>query len=361
MNMKLKTFFAFIITVLAAMIQLSCTPSENISVSQPETIVVQQFTDSGTNTSTVIRTEVSNSTTATAAITTENPNAFKLSDIPAFTDSPYTVVNGNIPFFTSSDLTETSYEYYSELDSLGRCGVTMACVGQDIMPTEKRGKIGAVKPTGWHLDKYDFIDGKYLYNRCHLLGYQLTGENANVCNLITGTRYMNTQGMLPFENSIADFVHTTGQHVLYRVTPVFEGSELLARGVLMEAYSVEDEGKAICFNVFCYNAYPGIGIDYSNGDNWLIEKNDQQTQDITKTVTETYTETVPETTAEYTVLACDYVLNMNTHKIHCPDCPSVPTILEKNRLYYSGSLDELLEQGYSPCGRCRPDLAEETT
>ena len=177
----------------------------------------------------------------------------------------------NQPSFTSDDYTTTAFEKYTELDYLGRCGVTYACVGVEIMPTEERGSIGQVKPTGWVTAKYDFVDGKYLYNRCHLIGFQLTGENANTRNLITGTRYMNTEGMLPFENMIADYVKETENHVLYRVTPIFDGENLVASGVQMEAYSVEDNGDGICFNVYVYNVQPGIIIDYATGESRLAE------------------------------------------------------------------------------------------
>ena len=189
--------------------------------------------------------------------------------IPAYAGDPYVVINQNQPFFTESEYTTDSFEQYSELDALGRCGAAYACVGTDLMPTEERGGIGQVKPTGWHTVKYDSVEGKYLYNRCHLIGYQLTGENANEKNLITGTRYLNTEGMLPFENMVADYVKETGNHVLYRATPVFEGENLLAAGVLLEAYSVEDQGKGVMFNVFCYNVQPGIEIDYATGDSSL--------------------------------------------------------------------------------------------
>ena len=173
---------------------------------------------------------------------------------------------GGDPDFSENEITSVSYEYYSELDALGRCGVCIASVGQDIMPTEKRGSIGQVKPTGWHTVKYDFVDGKYLYNRCHLIGFQLTGENANKRNLITGTRYLNVEGMLPFENMVADYVKETENHVMYRVTPIFVGDELLARGVHIEAESVEDGGDGIMFNVFCYNVQPGVVLDYATGE-----------------------------------------------------------------------------------------------
>lgn len=186
-------------------------------------------------------------------------------DIPAFGDMPYVVINHNKPEFKEEDLTTKAYEFYSELDILGRCGYAMACIGTELMPTEDRGSIGQVKPSGWQLVKYDFVDGKYLYNRCHLIGYQLSGENANVKNLITGTRYLNVEGMLPFENMVADYVKDTGNHVLYRVTPIFDGNNLVARGVQMEAYSVEDDGEGICFNVYAYNNQPGVTIDYATG------------------------------------------------------------------------------------------------
>ena len=190
-----------------------------------------------------------------------------LDEIPAFDgETAYVVINDNVPDFKESDLVNESYEEYAPLDALGRCGVAMACVGQDIMPTEDRGSIGQVKPSGWHTVKYDIVDGKYLYNRCHLIGYQLTGENANKQNLITGTRYLNIEGMLPFEDMIADYVKETGNHVIYRVTPVFDGDDLVASGVQMEAISVEDDGEGICFHVYAYNAQPGIVIDYATGE-----------------------------------------------------------------------------------------------
>ena len=198
-------------------------------------------------------------------------SADSVEEIPEFSGEPYVPVNGNVPLFVEEEYTTESYEYYSELDELGRCGVTMACIGIDIMPTEDRGSIGSVKPSGWQSVKYDIVDGKYLYNRCHLIGFQLAGENANKQNLITGTRYLNIEGMLPFENLVADYVKETENHVLFRVTPVFEGDNLVATGVLMEGYSVEDEGEGICFCVFAYNAQPGIVIDYATGDSHLAE------------------------------------------------------------------------------------------
>lgn len=199
-----------------------------------------------------------------------NNNSYvSLDAIPAYDGKAYVAVNNNEPFFTDSDMTTTAFENYSDLDSLGRCGVAYANICKEIMPTEKRGKIGMIKPSGWHTVKYDVIKDRYLYNRCHLIGYQLAGENANPKNLITGTRYLNVEGMLPFENLVADYVNNTGNHVLYRVTPMFSGSNLVAKGVLIEAKSVEDNGGGILFNVYCYNVQPGVGINYENGDSWL--------------------------------------------------------------------------------------------
>lgn len=250
-------------------------------------------------------------------------------NVPKFQDSPYAVVNNNQPEFAETDLTETAYEYYSQLDSLGRCGYAMACIGQELMPTEERGSIGQVKPSGWQTVKYDFVDGKYLYNRCHLIGYQLTAENANERNLITGTRYMNVQGMLPFENMVADYIKETGNHVLYRVTPVFEGDELVARGVQLEGYSVEDRGEGICFNVYVYNNQPGVVIDYATGKSSAAQEN------------------TSSGTAEY-------VCNTNSKKFHLPNCQSVQDMSEKNRQAYTGEREDLIEQGYTPCGSCDP-------
>lgn len=168
---------------------------------------------------------------------------YDLSNIPDYDGKAYVELNGNVPEFSKSEKTYSeSFEEYGKLDSLGRCTYAVSCIGKDLMPTEKRGSIGSVKPSGWHISKYDFVDGKYLYNRCHLIGYQLTAENANERNLITGTRYLNVEGMLPFENDVADYIEITNNHVYYKVTPIFEGNNLVANGVQMQAYSVEDNG-----------------------------------------------------------------------------------------------------------------------
>lgn len=200
-----------------------------------------------------------------------NSNAgFQLSSIPEYSGNPYVTVNGNLPYFEGTNLTTTAFENYSELDYLGRCGVAYANICKELLPTQERGTIGQIKPSGWHTVKYpEAIEDNYLYNRCHLIAYCLAGENDNDRNLITGTRYLNVSGMLPFEEKTVKYVEKTGNHVLYRVTPVFEGDNLVATGVLMEAYSVEDKGKGICFCVFCYNIQPGIEIDYRTGDSRL--------------------------------------------------------------------------------------------
>ena len=230
------------------------------------------------------------------------------------------------------------------MDSLGRCGVCVASVGKDLMPTTERGSIGSVKPTGWHTVKYDNVDGKYLYNRCHLIGYQLSGENANVKNLITGTRYLNIKGMLPFENMVADYVKETNNHVLYRATPIFEGDNLLANGVLLEGYSVEDNGDGICFNVFCYNVQPDININYANGES----------------SSSTYQETIPSQQAvtnppqSQNNVEHTYILNTNTKKFHLPSCSSVNQMKESNKQTYTGNRDDLISQGYDPCKKCNP-------
>ena len=198
--------------------------------------------------------------------TANTVNTVTIDAIPAYSGSAYVALSDNVPGFTDADMTTNSFETYSPLDSLGRCGTACACVGVDLMPTEERGSIGSVKPTGWQTVKYDCVDGKYLYNRCHLIGFQLTGENANRENLITGTRSLNVDGMLPFENLVADYVKETENHVLYRVTPIFDGDNLVADGVQMEALSVEDGGEAVSFNVFVYNVQPGVTIDYATGE-----------------------------------------------------------------------------------------------
>lgn len=298
---------------------------------------------------------------------TGTASAFNAADVPAYSGEPYTAVNNNEPYFTSDNLTTEAFENYSELDALGRCGVAYANVCLETMPTEKRGSISEVKPTGWHSVKYDNVDGKSLYNRCHLIGYQLTAENANQQNLITGTRYLNVDGMLPFENMVADYVKETDNHVLYRVTPIFTGDNLVADGVLMEGYSVEDEGDGICFCVYAYNVQPGITIDYATGDSWLSSEkgNSDSSSGGNSTVGQSaadksgtqqaavQTESVKETSAPVST-GTEYILNTNTKKFHYPSCSSVKQMKASNKKEYTGSRDDLIAQGYDPCKKCNP-------
>lgn len=325
----------------------STTVDQNEDNTEAET---EPPTEESTEEPTVTETTVTPAETKQPELSDPTTAGFDISSIPAFSNKAYVVVNNNIPYFTESDYTTTSFEYYSNLDSLGRCGVAYASVGIDLMPTEERGSIGQVKPTGWHTVKYDIVDGKYLYNRCHLIGYQLSGENANTKNLITGTRYMNVDGMLPFENMVADYVKETENHVMYRVTPIFEGDNLVATGVLMEAYSVEDDGDGICFNVFCYNAQPGIAIDYSTGSSSLISSENETDPEPEKTTSVTTEPNQSEPVDPGTT----YILNTNTKKFHYPSCSSVDQMSEKNKKEYTGSREDLINQGYEPCKRCNP-------
>lgn len=260
-----------------------------------------------------------------------------LEEVPAYSGSPYVELDGNLPGFSLEERTTDSFETYSTLDALGRCGPAYACIGQDLMPTEDRESISSVRPTGWVQAEYDFVEGGSLYNRCHLIGFQLTGENANEENLITGTRYMNVEGMLPFENMVADYIKETGNHVLYRAAPIFEGENLVASGVVMEALSVEDEGEGVCFHVYVYNVQPGVEIDYATGESW-------ETRDSASSALESQAEE-QET---------DYVLNTSSKKFHLPDCSSVDSMSGKNRQEYHGTREELIAQGYEPCGSCHP-------
>ena len=290
-----------------------------------------------------------------------------------YDNEPYEVIHNNEPEFTEKEKKNTeAFEEYAPLDSLGRCGVAFANICKEIMPTEKRGAIGQIKPSGWHTVKYDIVDGKYLYNRCHLIGYQLAGENANEKNLITGTRYLNMEGMLPFEDQVADYVQNTGNHVLYRVTPQYEGDNLVAEGVQMEGYSVEDHGEGICFNIFAYNVQPGISIDYKTGESEQsgtgedlqdgadvsedgqsqkgIDKKTSKNRQSKKSGIESSTSKKKDTE----IKKMDYILNTNTKRFHNPSCSSVEETLVKNRKEVTESRDTLIQQGYAPCGRCKP-------
>lgn len=281
---------------------------------------------------TQIQTEASTKQNERNMVSMSASAQFDFSAVPEYSGQAYVPVNGNVPFFNEEELTTESFETYGELDSLGRCTAASASVGQDLMPTAERGSIGQVKPTGWHTVKYDNVDGKYLYNRCHLIGYQLTAENANEENLITGTRFFNTEGMLLFENMVADYVKETGNHVMYRVTPVFEGDNLVASGVLMEGKSVEDGGEGVLFCVYVYNVQPGIAIDYKTGNS--------------RPAGETEQETVSQNES--------YILNIDSKKFHKPGCSSVGQMKDSNKQEFTGTREELISQGYAPCKRCNP-------
>ena len=265
-----------------------------------------------------------------------NISALEVTDIPAYDgSSPYVEVNQNIPEFSDADKNTKSFESYSNLDSLNRPQVAYANISKDLMPKEKRGSIGMVKPVGWHTVRYKGIDGRYLYNRCHLIGFQLTGENANRKNLITGTRYLNVDGMLPFENKVSDYIKKTNHHVLYRVTPIYEGDNLLASGLEMEAYSVEDHGQGISFHIYCYNVQPGIEINYKTGASKSSKEN----------IIKQYESKSDQTT---------YVLNLNTHKFHRPDCYSLKKMSSSNKEVTHEKRQDFIDQGYSPCKNCNP-------
>ena len=260
-----------------------------------------------------------------------------LSDIPRFDGKPFVYVNGGEPNFTESDLTTESYESYGDLDKLGRCTVCISSVGVDIMPTKDRESL-YVNPSGWLNKKYDtsLVDGGYIYNRCHLIGFQLTGENNNEKNLITGTRYLNIEGMLPFENMIARYVKETENHVLFRVTPVFDGDNLVASGVLMEAMSVEDNGEDLSFAVFAYNVQPGIAINYKTGESVLSG------------------EELPEAPV-YEQGETLYVLNVSSRRVHRPECSGVADMKEHNKQETYETLASLTARGFKTCGICKPE------
>ena len=347
----MKRFKILSLLLFSVLLLVGCDTSENnVSVAEKaEEVVTTIPSTTTTTTSTTITTTLTTTTTTTTVFVPEikgkDEDTVSLSDIPEYNGDAYCTINDNKPFF--SDNTTFAFELYSDLDSLGRCGAAYANICEEIMPTEKRGDISSIKPSGWHSEKYDWIDGENLYNRCHLIGYQLSGENANEKNLITGTRYMNTEGMLPFENMVADYVKETSNHVLYRVTPMFDGDDLVVKGVLMEGRSAEDEGKGVEFNVFCYNVQPDVKIDYTTGESESLKQ---------EGTTEQYNEGNNSSNEEDEVEnnSLSYVVNTNTGKFHYPSCSSAKQIKSKNRWDYDGSRDELIGMGYVPCKRCNP-------
>lgn len=337
------------LAVLLAMGLIGCS-SDNTTVSEPSSAQTETVDTSAPDEK--LQSEESTRENEQQSESISQPNV-SLSSIPAYSGSPYVIVNGNVPYISSADYTTTAFEEYSPLDNLGRCGVAYACVGLETMPTEERGSIGQVKPSGWHTVRYNgVVDGNYLYNRCHLIGYQLTAENANTRNLITGTRYLNTEGMLPFENMVADYIKETGNHVMYRVTPIFDGNNLVASGVLMEAYSVEDNGSSSLQEGYSSNSssssssvsnssYSSSSDSYASSSSGSTTSSDAASSTASQQQTQS---SVPQ--------SAEYILNENTKKFHYPSCHSVRQM--KNPVAYNGSRDSLLSQGYEPCKNCNP-------
>lgn len=319
------------------------------AVTEPATADTATADTVTTDTATTDKQDDRDTDVATSKDTPEpEPFVFSLDDVPEYNGRAYVKINNNEPCFDERDLTTESFERYSELDKLGRCGSAYANLSKDTMPVGERGNISDIHPAGWHTDSYDFIDGGNLYNRCHLIAFSLSAENANERNLITGTRYLNATGMKPFEEGVVEYIEKTGNHVLYRVTPIYNGDELIARGVEMEALSVEDEGAEIRYHVFVYNVEPGVEIDYATGDNRLSESRDPDPDPDNIDKTEAGGKTENDPTA-------DYVGNKNTLKFHYPTCDSVNEMNPKNRAYYYGvTRQDMINMGYEPCGNCRP-------
>ena len=294
-----------------------------------------------------------NITNVTTYAETESKSSIDIKSIPEYSGTPYVVINGGKPSFSEKD--KERGEEYSELDKYGRCGTAFANVSKELMPTKPRESIRDVRPSGWHTVKYEnIIEDRYLYNRCHLIAFKLAGENANEKNLITGTRYFNVEGMLPFEDKVADYVKTTGNHVLYRVRPIFKGSDLVARGVQMEAESVEDSGKGISFNVYCYNVQPGIRINYKDGSSRpesrvVVNKNKLSK----KNKTDKPKKSKKAETDNGVKAGIHYIANTNTKKFHISACRCVKLMKAKN-MYKSDNRKELIDSGYVPCKICRP-------
>lgn len=331
--MKFKKSLVWLLALIIALCMVFTGCDANKDTDGKETKLTVQNND-GT------KDNNANKDTETPTEAPEPEGVLSIDDVPAYSDKAFILINNGQPDFKESDLRTAAYEYYSPLDSLGRCGYVMACVCKDTMPTGPRGSIGHVNPTGWNNNVYEIVDGGYLYNRCHLIGWQLTGEDANRSNLITGTRYMNIEGMLPFENMVADYVKDTGNHVMYRITPIYDGNNLLASGVHLEGYSVEDKGAGICFNVYAYNVQPGVVINYATGENHLDE--------ATK-------ESLEETLGEGNYA---FVVNKSSGTIHIPTCTYAKTMNTENRLESNDTLQNLLGQGYKACSKCKPNSAQ---
>jgi len=350
--MKRKSAFYIIISILfvfaIVLVSLTVIVTKKKSVRQIDFVPIEYLVDDSKaeeNKNDILPSETIDDESE------EEEIKFVFDDIPSYSGKPFVEINDNKPFFGEEQINTNEFEIYSDLDELGRCGVAFANLCPDLMPLEERGLIGNIKPTGWHTVKYnDLIDGNYLYNRCHLIGYQLAGENDNVCNLITGTRYLNVEGMLPFENEVADYILKTGNHVLYRVSPIFLEENLVASGVTIEGYSVEDEGKGICFNVYIYNVQPGIIIDYATGESELDSDHSihQSNIEAEQTLIEN------EEYSENPDIDVKYIINIHTGKFHLPFCDGVKEMKEKNKVATNEDREELINQGYSPCKACNP-------
>ena len=370
-SIKIKNWLAITLAVVVFFVGMMGSPMSETSdnpdsggSSYSETLSDTSDTSSTTDNTTngTSSTDDASSVTtedSTTSSTTSKPSSVgngtatpvDLSSIPAYSGNAFVTINNNKPSFSSAELTTKGYEKYSPLDSLNRCGVAIASCGKEIMPgaNEERGSISSIKPSGWNQAKYDGISGGWLWNRCHLIGWQLSAENANRENLITGTRYMNISGMLPFENMVADYIRETGNHVAYRITPIYKGNNLVCSGVQMEAYSIEDSGEGIEFNVYCYNVQPGININYADGSS-----SSQSGSNNTTSSSKPTTSVEENTNANENTGSTKYVLNTNTKKFHYPSCGSAGRIAAKNYAESNESRDSLIAQGYSPCGNCDP-------
>lgn len=331
----------FLTAILLATLLLTGCASETTTNSEPKTSEVAKSKQTENKNKEEKKNQTAQQDTP-APVTTAPTTNFSLSSIPAYSGKPYVVINDNKPFFPNN-LSNKPFESYSNLDQLGRCGVATACITKALMPTTKRGSIADVKPSGWQTVRYEAV-GKgsagYLYNRCHLIGYQLTGENANVKNLITGTRYLNIEGMLPFENMVTDYIKETNQPVYYRVTPIFDGNNLVASGVLMEAKSLADNGASILFNVFCYNVQPGVNINYADGTSNASSQSNSTSQQSTQK-------------AQSTPVAATYIGNKNTMKFHRDNCRMVARMNQSNKVTFNNR-DSAISQGYNPYKICNP-------
>ena len=371
-SIKIKNWLAITLAVVVFFVGMMGSPmseTPDASDSGGSSYSENLNDTSGTSSTTENNTSsITSSTDDTSSVTTEDSSVSSttskpssvgggtakpvdLSSIPAYSGTAYVTINNNKPSFSSAELTTKGYEKYSPLDNLNRCGVAIASCGKETMPSAngERGSISSIYPSGWNQAKYDGISGGWLWNRCHLIGWQLSAENANRENLITGTRYMNISGMLPFENMVADYIRETGNHVAYRITPIYKGNNLVCSGVQMEAYSIEDNGDGIEFNVYCYNVQPGININYADGSSSSANGTNNMTS-----LSKPTTSVEENTNTNENTGSTKYVLNTNTKKFHYPSCGSAGRIAAKNYAESNESRDSLIAQGYSPCGNCDP-------